>query len=258
MEHAFDRLSRVLARQHSRRAVVRQLGAVALGSVAALLARRETRGDFPLLCAGGPPCPAGCAPCAGVCTDTSRDPLNCGGCGVVVPPGGSCQNGVPVPPLASPLPPSTLTLPVNLPPPPPLTLLCAGGLTACAGVCVSLATDPANCGACGHACPSGLQCCSATCVLTQIDPQNCGACGHACSAGENCCRGTCQPGPCCTADGYIPCGDTCCDSLITYCAGGHCCPYGTILCGGTCCPLPFCCNGVCCAGNTTCVGGVCQ
>ncbi len=35
---------------------------------------------------------------------------------------------------------------------------CAAGQTRCAGVCVSLAADPANCGSCGNACASGRSC----------------------------------------------------------------------------------------------------
>jgi hypothetical protein len=53
---------------------------------------------------------------------------------------------------------------------------CQGGTSACGGVCVDLATDPTNCGACGVA-----SVCGGSCVLDFThDPMNCGGCGLVC------------------------------------------------------------------------------
>src|SRR6185295_3305876 len=86
---------------------------------------------------------------------------------------------------------------------------CEGAVgTLCDGTCVDLATDNANCGACGNDCPQGTACrashCDATCPPGQIpcggvcldpsaDPENCGACGNVCSTG------ICRAGECAAA-----------------------------------------------------------
>jgi Stigma-specific protein, Stig1 len=41
---------------------------------------------------------------------------------------------------------------------------CAAGLTECALRCVDLSRDPANCGACGHACDPGVACVAGACA----------------------------------------------------------------------------------------------
>jgi hypothetical protein len=38
-------------------------------------------------------CPAGFKVCGGICKDTSRDPQNCGSCGIVCGPTKTCSNG---------------------------------------------------------------------------------------------------------------------------------------------------------------------
>jgi ferredoxin len=42
------------------------------------------------------------------------------------------------------------------PPPPPPPLVCTAPLVACHGACISVASDAANCGACGKICPSNI------------------------------------------------------------------------------------------------------
>src|SRR5262245_47307727 len=44
---------------------------------------------------------------------------------------------------------------------------CAGGETACTGVCVDLDKDPKNCGACGHDC-YGSECQAALCQPVKL------------------------------------------------------------------------------------------
>ena len=83
---------------------------------------------------------------------------------------------------------------------------------AVAEVCAILATDNANCGACGRRCAPGQVCsegtCRTSCAVTLAtcstasgdptcadltrDPQNCGSCGHACASGEACVAGACM------------------------------------------------------------------
>src|SRR5690349_11244219 len=73
---------------------------------------------------------------------------------------------------------------------------CTPTQTDCTGACADLATDVANCGACGHSCAEGEKCeagackspcmgtatlCHGVCIDTVSDPGNCGACGHACA-----------------------------------------------------------------------------
>ena len=118
---------------------------------------------------------------------------------------------------------------------------CKNGTTKCGKKCRNLTSDPANCGACGHACGSGEGCvggacaggcgagqtrCGGSCVNTQTDGANCGSCGHACASGQGCQGGQCQT-PTCGA-GQMLCGGSCvpdvahngcCDD--THCGGPH-------------------------------------
>ena len=109
---------------------------------------------------------------------------------------------------------------------------CKNGTTKCGKKCRNLTSDPANCGACGHACGSGEGCvggacaggcgagqtrCGGSCVNTQTDGANCGSCGHACGGGETCVGGSCGVS-CGSGLQYCAVSGTCISS-----AGHPCC-----------------------------------
>jgi Stigma-specific protein, Stig1 len=91
---------------------------------------------------------------------------------------------------------------------------CPAGLAECAGICVAIDSDEANCGACDNTCdpgeicasgacalvcPAGQTDCDGACIDTDVDATNCGGCGTACAPGELCngagqCELTCQAG----------------------------------------------------------------
>jgi hypothetical protein len=131
-------------------------------------------------------------------------------------------------------------------------LVCPAGQTGCAGRCVSLLTDPGNCGACGAAvgvplercaagapaCEAGIAACGGACTDLARDPRNCGACGNACAAAAYCttaggstsCTDAC-PG------GFTACGRACVDLLADrfHCgACGNACPSGQACDAGAC------------------------
>ena len=85
--------------------------------------------------------------------------------------------------------------------------VCGGGDGAVTA-CVVLATDPANCGACGTSCSSTEICSAGLCVCPNgstacgdagacanltTDPSNCGACGAGCGPESICQASTCTP-----------------------------------------------------------------
>jgi hypothetical protein len=55
--------------------------------------------------------------------------------------------------------------------------------------CVTLASDPQNCGACGVVCSN--DCCKGSCTALNTDPSNCGSCGNVCGANTVCRQGKC-------------------------------------------------------------------
>jgi hypothetical protein len=85
----------------------------------------------------------------GACATLSTDPQNCGACGVVCPPGASCQNGLcnGLAECAAGHSGSYCNLDAGV------SFLCCPGLG-----CADTASDPQNCGACGVACTTGLGC----------------------------------------------------------------------------------------------------
>lgn len=133
---------------------------------------------------------------------------------------------------------------------------CMGGTLCCADACVSVLTDPFNCGACGNACrevdacvnaacqacPVGQIRCAERCVDTASDPANCGACNRLCGKYEVCQQGQCRClGETC-ANGFscCPAGYRCIS------ANGGCCQEGSYSCmdgTNTCCPTGQRCGG---------------
>lgn len=140
---------------------------------------------------------------------------------------------------------------------------CSGGRLCCDGDCVSVLTDPRNCGECDNVCvPVGSsrcvngECrpcdglrvvCDGQCVDLTTDPSHCSACNRQCRAREECIGGNCvcpgetcpQNGACCPA-GYhcVREGAGCCPNGFFSCNNGRCCPAGSTCggsCGGDCC-----------------------
>jgi hypothetical protein len=183
--------------------------------------------------AGTPACAIGQLSCAGVCTTTSTDSNNCGGCGTVCAATQSCVAGV---------------------------CSCPSGGTLCSSACVDTMTDEANCGMCGTACAAGQTCnggvcscptgqtpCLGACVDTMTSNDHCGGCGAACDSG-----GTCQAGTCTCPMGFTECSSMCVDTMMSpaHCGGcGMACATGQTCLSGNC-------SGAGGVGADGCAGGL--
>jgi hypothetical protein len=166
---------------------------------------------------GGPTCAAPyllCKDAAGrmFCTDPSRDPGNCGGCGNLCPAGSYCSYG------------KCQQAPDGGPPPqcPPGRSLC--NPPGAPAVCTDLGFDRANCGGCGIVCDAGQGCQGGKCVSNTgdggpppscvdptsacigpmggqycanlaVDRYNCGGCGVTCAPDQVCQSRTCVLAP---------------------------------------------------------------
>jgi hypothetical protein len=138
-------------------------------------------------------------------------------------------------------------------------VFCASGQVGCRDVCITLATDRANCGKCGAACPAGAICqngtcrfcepgttqCGNVCANLATDATNCGRCGRTCPTGQ-CLNGACTCGP----QSDCPAGCSCyaeahgggaCGGVATskpcdnyYCGLGEVCIAGYVLCTTAC------------------------
>jgi hypothetical protein len=184
-------------------------------------------------------CAAGTLLCAGLCSNVSVDPVNCGACGTRCATGQVCTSGV---------------------------CGCRTGQTTCSGACVDTTSDAKNCGACGTACAAGMVCsqskcasgcagtlklCGTSCVDTSGSSVNCGTCGQACPADESCYAGACL---CPTGEGACGTAGQCVDttSSVAHCGGCTACATGASCVAGVCgCPTgQSVCNGTCVDTNS--------
>jgi hypothetical protein len=245
----FDRLSRALARETSRRAMLR--AAVATAITGALALRRvhataECPGDW-IWCEA-----------SSTCVNPEEDPENCGACGIVcmtVHGAGICCGSVCYDPMVSHencgscsndcegweecISGECVAL-----------VQCAGGAVQCGGECVYLSENDDHCGSCYHACvgdPPVLRCCGGICVNPYTDPSNCGVCGNVCPDGSGCDAGICQGGEMCGPTDIV-CGATCCPAAQSIvCCGDYCLnlmspddPANCGACGNACIPGAVC------------------
>ncbi len=156
---------------------------------------------------------------------------------------------------------------------------CGAGLVDCGGTCAQLASDPRNCGGCGHGCGTTEACVSGVCSGSNGgplgNPGDCGASHASCAALQVCVSGACVCRP-----PYTDVGGRCIDlasdpdncgapghACPDRCAGGVCirmdCPGATTSCDGACVDLrrdPGNCGdcGRACRGNQVCAAGNCR
>ena len=103
-----------------------------------------------------------------------------------------------------------------------VTVSCGPGFVDCGGICVDLANDDFDCGACGFTCSSLDTCVGGQCVPAS----SCFADGSGCSFDSDCCTGVCSTGDqtCgCVADLSTGCGtDSDCCLSTDSCISGVC------------------------------------
>ena len=148
-------------------------------------------------------CPMGETDCSGVCTNTTIDPANCGGCGRKCLQGESCVE-------------TSLGSHCNCLSP---NTLCGTHCNVMPCTCSDLLTDSSNCGMCGTRCPVGTDCVQGTCLRTCSLDSGCFATEFCCLLGvdmQGCCGSLC--GHC---SSQLPDGAAC--SRSRECAGGCCC-----------------------------------
>jgi hypothetical protein len=202
-------------------------------------------------------CAANTTNCSGSCRDLMTDPANCNSCGNVCASGKDstpvCLSGA-------------------------CGLVCAAGASDCNknasdGCEVKVASDPANCGACGVKCPPALNaavsCTNAQCGYScnqgwndcdglpfngcesnpLTDPKNCGACGKPCANMAANAQPGCKQGACTITclPGFGDCNNNVNDGCEVSLSGdnnncgkcGNVCPNNT----------PLCANGMCIASS---------
>ncbi len=224
----------------------------------------------------GPICPTGQMFCGTACLDIRSNNAHCGGCNRTCLGGAVCMAGV-------------CQVPFDAGPPDMGVMdtgpMCAAGQTLCGTMCLNLASDDFNCGACNNRCPTGQRCmasrctptssgctggttdCSGYCANTTNDPFHCGACNNRCPTGQVCAGSRCTAmsdgGPPDTGSVTCPAGTTNCGG---YCANTSNDPFHCGACNNRCPTGQVCANSRCGSGNmdgggmvqdtgVTCTGG---